>query len=148
MAEGFPKDDQGRLLPLGDGDLRAGKYNMQLLRKAIERSERKPDPKTFELIEKQMLDIVAHGTTERNQIAAGKLLATLLKLDMEADKLAADILHGPTPAVNINVNDPDRKCDSILEVAAQLGLDPSVVEAAEESADIDSEEDTGPAGSR
>lgn len=121
MASGFPKDDQGRLLPLGDGDLQAGKWNMALLRKALERSSVDYDPDVFASIKDQMLRILTDSANERNRIAAGRLLATLQKLDLDFDKHTADMLKGPAPSEDGDVNgDADTSPDKIAEIAAVL----------------------------
>lgn len=64
--------------PLGDGEMRPGRYNMALVRRAIKNGWNVPE-KYKEGIVTQMAKVVFGSEDERNKIAASKVL-------LEADK--------------------------------------------------------------
>ncbi|HYE79130.1 MAG TPA: hypothetical protein VEI97_14200, partial [bacterium] len=79
MSDDTPQPPVG---PLGDGALQAGKYNMRLMRRAIKGGWNIPD-ETKQAVAEQMKLVVECGRTERDQIAAAKVLLEADKLDQE-----------------------------------------------------------------
>lgn len=129
MAAGFEKDDQGRLLPFGDGELHAGRYHMRLLANALGRAEHPIDPDELELVRRQILDIIKNSKSIRDRNAAAKTWAALDRNQLAWERHAVDMLRGPQPLVNINVHDQDATAhiDSVAQAAAAWGIDPRLL---------------------
>lgn len=111
--------------------------------------DRPENPRTFEIIESQMFAILARSDNERNKIAAARMLEKINANRRGWAEHMRKLIQGDTPLVNINVNGHSDKNadgrDTILEVAADLGIEADIIEAAEAETDSTAAGDAPPA---
>lgn len=82
---------------LGDGELKAGKYNMRLVNRAIRNGWNVPQEVKARVV-KQMSKIVSQSEEERNKIAAAKVLVSADSVDVAREKM-----EQPQAGTTVNV---------------------------------------------
>lgn len=111
---------------LGDGETHAGKANMRLIRRAIKNRWPIPEELRAKVVE-QMGLIVEMGDSDRDKVAAAKVLVAADSLNLKSEELETPQQHEHLHVVAA----ADDQRSRLAGIAERLGVDLAISENAE-----------------